>query len=413
VELYTPRYMTRFHCLGGECEDTCCQSWAIIVDKPHLDGLRALMTSPEEKARFEAGFKPLPGGDDRFRHALMVLRESDQHCTFLDERHYCSLHARYGEDALPDVCATYPRLLGRVNGNLELAGQIGCPEVARQVLLADDATDRVPADPKLLGRAWVDREVDSSAPDPYDANFAAVRSVLLGLLHARPHPLGARLYFMAYFADATRDTLRRGAERFDDRLLQRIEKRLRLPAAQAELARVYAESSADMPFAVGYVRDLLRLPVAVLRPPLERLVANELMPFYAAHGASFDGEAAELARVYLALAPLPDESTARLDVIVERYVAYELLRTWFIDDDSLKVYVDLLLLRVAAIRFLVGSLARARGQVAPADIDALAVRSAALFGRMLESSQELRTQLRQALIGHNIRLGHAVSLTRV
>ena len=32
--------MQAFQCLGGECEDTCCQHWDIRFDKLHYEKLR-------------------------------------------------------------------------------------------------------------------------------------------------------------------------------------------------------------------------------------------------------------------------------------------------------------------------------------------------------------------------------------
>ncbi len=28
-----PRYMHQFSCIGSECEDTCCTTWDVYVDK--------------------------------------------------------------------------------------------------------------------------------------------------------------------------------------------------------------------------------------------------------------------------------------------------------------------------------------------------------------------------------------------
>ena len=32
-EALTARYLTRFRCLGADCEDTCCQAWEIPLDQ--------------------------------------------------------------------------------------------------------------------------------------------------------------------------------------------------------------------------------------------------------------------------------------------------------------------------------------------------------------------------------------------
>ena len=32
-----PNNFARFKCIGGECEDTCCQGWDIEIDKDTFD----------------------------------------------------------------------------------------------------------------------------------------------------------------------------------------------------------------------------------------------------------------------------------------------------------------------------------------------------------------------------------------
>ncbi len=31
----TLKYMTRFSCIGNECEEHCCKSWKVYVDEDH------------------------------------------------------------------------------------------------------------------------------------------------------------------------------------------------------------------------------------------------------------------------------------------------------------------------------------------------------------------------------------------
>src|ERR1700735_803247 len=41
-----PRYGSAFHCIGGECEDSCCHGMSVLVDKKTYDKYQAF---PEEK----------------------------------------------------------------------------------------------------------------------------------------------------------------------------------------------------------------------------------------------------------------------------------------------------------------------------------------------------------------------------
>jgi lysine-N-methylase len=413
VELFVPRYLNRFRCLGSTCEDTCCREWRIYFDEEHYQALRAAMRSPEERAEVDAGLRLVDGGRDQQRHALVVLRE-DKHCSFLAPDRLCTLHARYGEAVLGDTCASFPRSLGQIGERVELMATTACPEVARLVLLADDALERVPGGPEHVGRGWITRSADPASRDPYEANFLPVRALVLSLLQARGYPITSRLYFVAHFADQTRATLRRNAARFDGRALGKLADSLRLAKNLDNLHQRYlrAAPGVDRSYGVGVVRELLRLPGNAVIAQLAELV-DELEPLFVAHGASLGAPVAVLQRAYAELAPLPEALAARLDAIVERYAQHEVLRGWYVEQPSFAAAFQTLLLRLAAFRFVVGGLARQRALGSAAELDAVAVQVAYLLGRTLDGDAELVRQVVVSLEKSGARLDDALSLLAV
>ena len=36
VDMISPKYVEKFKCIGGECEDNCCMGWDIDVDKKKI-----------------------------------------------------------------------------------------------------------------------------------------------------------------------------------------------------------------------------------------------------------------------------------------------------------------------------------------------------------------------------------------
>src|SRR5688572_10864956 len=99
--------MSRFRCLGTECPDNCCHNWRIRIDRKHHDALEQRMSSPEERAEFAAAVRKSDDPEPQL-HALMVL-DDDGCCRFLAKDRSCTVHARYGEEYLPDGCSRYPR----------------------------------------------------------------------------------------------------------------------------------------------------------------------------------------------------------------------------------------------------------------------------------------------------------------
>lgn len=128
------RAITRFKCIGPECEDTCCARLQVTVTRQELERLEAA-AGPSVRS----GFEPLAGTND-----LVIRKDADRQCTFLTQEKWCSLHARVGEAPLPDICAMFPRI-ARGQGEDRIAlGSLACPEYARLALLTDDGVDEVP-----------------------------------------------------------------------------------------------------------------------------------------------------------------------------------------------------------------------------------------------------------------------------
>src|SRR5689334_13973721 len=101
----TLRYMTEFACIGDKCEETCCGgTWSIGVDKAHFVALEKLLTPRE----IEDGFELAPADYNVPGMYARMKKELGESCRFLDGS-WCSIHKRFGVDALPDTCAQYPR----------------------------------------------------------------------------------------------------------------------------------------------------------------------------------------------------------------------------------------------------------------------------------------------------------------
>src|SRR5215831_18778148 len=180
------RYMTRFQCIGSACEESCCSGgWSIFVDRKHYRALkRAMSRTPSEKAELAASVEPVPLPlRDESRHARLKLVD-DSACTFLEADRLCSIYRRFGDEAVPNTCAIFPRHVSKIGERIELAGTLACPETARLALLADDAFELEPLDVATLPRPRASAEVKTSA-GAYERCFDDVRHVVLELLGRR------------------------------------------------------------------------------------------------------------------------------------------------------------------------------------------------------------------------------------
>jgi len=142
--MLVPKYVTQFQCLGGECPDTCCSTWAINVDKD---------TFQRYRREVHPALKPLlqqylvqEDKESYARHGKLKLRPSDSHCGLHTSDGMCPIQQKLGEDALSDTCYIYPRYVVQFGDRFEQSLTLSCPEAARLALTQDDAFEFVSAD---------------------------------------------------------------------------------------------------------------------------------------------------------------------------------------------------------------------------------------------------------------------------
>ena len=85
MEYVYPDYYRQFTCIGGECPDTCCAGWEIVIDDKTLEK-----------------YKKYPGGfGNRLRNSINFKRKSfkqyDRRCAFLNEENLCDIYTEAGE----------------------------------------------------------------------------------------------------------------------------------------------------------------------------------------------------------------------------------------------------------------------------------------------------------------------------
>jgi lysine-N-methylase len=351
------RYMSRFKCIGGACEDTCCAGWEIQVDQSHYKKLKQAMSSTKgERAEFEAAHRRTKGNESsRGKFALMVLKE-DKRCSFLRDDKLCATEARYGAAVLSDTCALYPRSIGQVGARLEMAGSPSCPEVARLLLLDDAAMDLVEVRPDAIGRPLISRQLAEAPASPYLRHHTAINHFVCALLSVSGYPLATRLFFAAYFANRTAPFLFDGAKELDEpRLAAEIET-LESGPFLAELHAGLRSLNVKPDLALKLVFELAALGSAE-RTPFRDLVATSLRRCAEAAGA--DGTATEIPgpvllegyeRLRARWEPILG---ARVDRALTNYAKNYWMKDWYVQSPNLLVHAQGLALRIAILRFLV------------------------------------------------------------
>lgn len=110
MEYVYPDYYRQFTCIGGECPDTCCAGWEIVIDDKSLEKYRAY-----------------PGGfGNRLRNSINFKRKSfkqyDRRCAFLNEENLCDIYTEAGEKMF---CKHADSIRG-MKKNMKMSGNCHC-----------------------------------------------------------------------------------------------------------------------------------------------------------------------------------------------------------------------------------------------------------------------------------------------
>jgi lysine-N-methylase len=195
-----PEYMNRFKCIGGACEDSCCNGWRVSVDKKTYLKYRRVKDE-ELKIMLDAHIKRERKEDVKSDEAYAKVGLVNGRCPFLDAQSLCTIQNRLGYEGLCDICAIYPRLYKLVDKKLERCATLSCPELARQALFNEDGIafetvyeepgmGRIPARAPALAPS-----LTKNAAKPVKF-FWDTRLFCLSLLQNREYPLGQRLMLL-------------------------------------------------------------------------------------------------------------------------------------------------------------------------------------------------------------------------
>jgi len=196
-----PRHFAAFRCIGADCEDTCCDGWAVTVDKPTFEKYQRC---PD--AQWRASFQKLVAINtaNPTDHDYARIQLTTTTCPFLADG-LCSIHKNLGEEYLSVTCASFPRVWNVVDDVLERSLDLGCPEAARRVLL--DPEPLVSEQGTVNGQDFNSARIsviDASAGDrpgkPF-SHFNPVRDFVLWLLQNRTLAVWKRLLLLGFFCD--------------------------------------------------------------------------------------------------------------------------------------------------------------------------------------------------------------------
>ena len=184
MKIFRPTYVKDFKCDGRACSSRCCRDWRIFLD----DGTR-------EK------FLTLPAADytEIFRlvdeDARAFKMKPSGACPFLDENFLCRLQLKHGEEFLPAICQSFPRVTYKIGEEIfSQSMTLTCPVAAILILLRAEPIDFEVVD-TLKARQVFDFTARISAAEKFlDTQRAAIK-----ILQRREFSLNRRLAELCKF----------------------------------------------------------------------------------------------------------------------------------------------------------------------------------------------------------------------
>ena len=199
-------YFEKFKCIGGKCSDSCCVGWNIDIDKITFKRYFKVKDT-EMRKMFQKNVQNNERCSSEDVDYGIVKLKKDKRCPFLDEKNYCIIHSKLGEDYLSNVCTCFPRVTNKVNDTYEMSLDVACPEAARLILLNEEGIRFVSKEEKL-GKYIISAQVDTTLKEVKNTPlkyFKEVRDFCIEIIQNRQFKLSERLYVLGDFINKLDD----------------------------------------------------------------------------------------------------------------------------------------------------------------------------------------------------------------
>ena len=176
MQITIPDYYKEFSCIAGDCPDTCCAGWQIVIDPKSLKKYHHTRGVFGGRLHNEVNWKE------------NTFRQYDRRCAFLNEANLCDMYSEAGKDMLCRTCRTYPRHVEEFEGLREISLSLSCPEAALIILQKKEKTQFIS----------VEKEMKEELYDDFDYLFFTslmdTRDILIQIVQNREIPMSLRLW---------------------------------------------------------------------------------------------------------------------------------------------------------------------------------------------------------------------------
>lgn len=242
--LYTvPDYYDEFECIAGDCEDTCCAGWQIVIDKESLK--RYWNENGDYKKKLH---RSIDWMQKTFR------QDKEKRCAFLKEDNLCEMYQKLGEKSLCKTCQSYPRHTEEFENVREISLSLSCPVVARMLLGRKE--------PVQFRSEEREGEEEFAGFDPFlYSNLLDAREIIISILQDRKLSIETRMVLCLGLAYDIENRVRSGNLFSCDAVLQRYENKEYLNAASRKVSKLFINMQNRYRFNKQLFEDLWKLEI--------------------------------------------------------------------------------------------------------------------------------------------------------
>lgn len=187
----TAQFYKEFKCIGGSCEDSCCENWEIDLDEASLKKYM------KQSGDFGKRLKDCT----RVKDKQFILKGT--RCPFLNGENLCDIFIEMGEESLCETCTNFPRHIEEFENLKEVSLAMSCPEASRIMLakkekmsfLCEEGTDAEYGlkyiEPVKSFAFWKKSHVNKLDKLLFDALFET-RQLIFDVLQNRQEPMAKR-----------------------------------------------------------------------------------------------------------------------------------------------------------------------------------------------------------------------------
>lgn len=195
IDVLTPNFASQFQCTKSACPESCCSNLNVFLDKNTLD---LYSSHPALIPLVQEHLIGTNGESENQGPVILGKDPATGTCPLLDaDDGLCIMRRDFGEDALAQICISYPRITNWLGDDLFITLSESCPEAARLLVENEESME--------LGFGPFNLPELMSIPEKPDGfinnnRYHYLQTVLTILKH-KEQPLELRLFIIGLYTE--------------------------------------------------------------------------------------------------------------------------------------------------------------------------------------------------------------------